>query len=231
VAVPSNERLYVALDVKTATEASLLTGRLASLGVGFKIGPHFNLDENYSNYINALCSLNNHRFFDLKHLDIPETVSTSTAKAASRRFNLITVHSQNAIDGTKGSNRDENLVRAAVAAAKDSILNVLLVTRLSSLPPDHDAVMRRVEEALVWGCQGVVCPAPEIAAVRRRVPEHFLIVTAGIRPPGYSTDDHDQYGSPRQAIGDGADFLVVGRPIIRADDPVGMACRIIEQIR
>jgi orotidine-5'-phosphate decarboxylase len=123
------------------------------------------------------------------------------------------------------------MVRAAVAAAKDTILNVLLVTRLTSLPPDDYAVKRRTEEAMAWGCHGVVCSALEVAMVRKMVPDHFLIVVPGIRPSGMSAGGHQRVGTPRQAIGDGADFLVVGRAILEADDPVAMACWIIEEMR
>lgn len=216
---PVNERLYVALDVENAEIALRLTGRLASLGVGFKIGPHFVLDEGFSTFIDGLCGLNNGRFIDLKHLDIATTAQIAVGKAAARRFNFATVHPE------------EHMVRATVAAARDSILNLLLVTRLTSLPPDDRIVRQRCEEAVSWGCQGVVCSALEVAMVRRLVPDYFLVVVPGIRPSGMSADGHQRVGTARQAMGDGADILVVGRPVIESDDPVSMACWIIEEMR
>jgi len=216
---PINERIYVALDVPTAIEATQLAGRLASLGVGFKVGPHYVLDELFSAFITGLCSLNNGRFYDLKHLEIPETVKASVSKAAQRQFHFATIHPE------------ENLVRAAVKAVKGTSLNLLIVTHLTSLPPNLDLVIEHTYQAVAWGCQGVVCSVPDVPYVRGIVPDDFLVVSPGVRPLGYDTNDHERVGTPKQAIDDGANFIVVGRPVILAQDPVGAVCRIIDEIK
>ncbi len=219
--IPPNERVYVGIDVPTAREACHLVSRLASSGCGFKIGPHFVLDEGFSQFITGLCNLDNGRFFDQKHLDIPETVRAAVASAARHRFNYVTVHA-----------RSRKTLEAAVAAAKGTSLNVLGVPLLTSDDEAFDtAVVReRIDWTIEAGCQGIICSPPDVALARKLIPDHFLIGTPGIVMDGNSRD-HTRVGPPEQAIGDGANFIVVARYIIQADDPVGALYRVIDRIK
>lgn len=221
MASPANERVHVGLDVPTAADAYHLAERLASTGCGFKIGPHFVLDPNFSQFVTDLCEIDNSRFFDLKHLDVPQTVRAAVTNAASRRFNYTTVHA-----------RHLKILQAAVDAANDTILNVLAVPLLTSDSELFDSaiIRKRIDWAIEARCQGLICAPPDVAAARKLVPKHFIIGTPGIVMDD-NTRDHKRFGTPEQAIGDGADFIVVASYVVQADDSVGALCRVIDRIR
>jgi len=130
---------------------------------------------------------------------------------------------------------------AAAKGAADSDLKILGVTVLTSLDQDAlDAigynmspealVMRRVEQALAAGIDGVVASAKEAAKIRAAVPNGFLVVTPGIRMAGDDVGDQKRIATPANALGDGASHIVVGRPITQASDPKAAARRVLENI-
>jgi orotidine-5'-phosphate decarboxylase len=132
-------------------------------------------------------------------------------------------------------------MRAAVAGRGESGLQLLAVTVLTSLDaedvaelgllcPIEDLVMKRVEGALAAGIDGVVASGREARAIRRAAGEKLLIVTPGIRSTGISQDDQKRATTPFEAIGSGADYLVVGREVLRADDPGAAADGVLRQI-
>ena len=220
--LPPNERVYVGIDVPTAKEACRLVGRLASSGCGFKIGPHFVLDEGFSQFITGLSNIDNGRFFDQKHLDIPETVRAAVANAARHRFNYVTVHA-----------RSRKNLEAAVKAVNGTSLNVLAVPLLTSDDEAFDTaiVRERIDWTIAAGCQGIICSPQDVTLARKLIPDHFLIGTPGIVMDDHNSRDHARFGTPEQAIGDGANFIVVARYIIQADDPVGALYRVIDRIK
>jgi orotidine-5'-phosphate decarboxylase len=96
----------------------------------------------------------------------------------------------------------------------------------------ENLVVSRAKRALACGCDGVIASAREVKAIRAATPKHpFLIVTPGIRPFGSGLDDHKRAASPKDAIAAGADYLVIGRPIIRAGDPAAAARRVIAEMQ
>ena len=156
-------------------------------------------------------------FVDLKFFDVPATVGRAVARLASRGVTFATVH------GNQG------IMEAAAAAKGD--LKILAVTALTSLDRGDlddlgfqcdvgELVLSRARRALEAGCDGVVASGLELPAMRKAVDRRLLVVTPGIRPvENRPTDDQKRVVTVEQAFSDGADYIVVGRPIRDAADP------------
>ena len=161
-----------------------------------------------------------------------ETVKQGVARAAERGFSLITVHG------------DGEIMKAAVEGRGDSRLKILAITVLTSVDQDglrdlgylcsvEELIRMRVKRSIACGCDGIIAaPHDNPDRIRQLAGEEkLLIVTPGIRLAGTSADDHKRPGTPAEAIAAGADYLVVGRPIVKSDDPALAAARIIEDMR
>jgi len=157
-------------------------------------------------------------FLDLKLHDIPHTVAGAARAVAALRPRFLTVHAAGGPD----------MVRAAVDAAPD--VTITAVTVLTSLTaevlgtvgltgPPIDAVRRLALLAVGAGAGALVCSPREVAAVRAEVGPDILLITPGVRPAGAAVGDQARVATPQQALADGADLLVVGRPITAAADP------------
>ena len=168
-------------------------------------------------------------FYDFKFHDIGATVEKATRSIASLQADLLTVHAR------------PDVMRAAVKGRGTSSLKILGVTVLTSLDQNalkaigyndnaESLVMRRVEQALEAGIDGVVSSPLEAAAIRAFVPEHFLVVTPGVRPKGAEAGDQIRIATPSSALKSGASHLVIGRPITQADDPRAAAQRIAAEM-
>jgi len=229
------ERLIFALDVSTVPEArrlvELLQGEVGMFKVGLELfvaaGPQF---------CRELTAATGAAFFlDLKFHDIPATVRAALENL-SPGVRLTTLH----CDQGAG-------LRAATAAARARGVQMLGVTVLTSLDaadllaagidrryvePPTELVLLRAALAQAAGCAGVVCAAGEARAVKARFGPDFLVVCPGIRPAWtvVSADDQKRITTPAQAIRAGADYLVVGRPIRQASDPVAAARRVVAEI-
>jgi orotidine-5'-phosphate decarboxylase len=161
-------------------------------------------------------------FLDLKLHDIPNTVAGATRRAASLGASLLTVH---AGGGTE-------MIRAAVDSAGDD-LRIIAVTVLTSLSADalpahfrrdqplDEIVMALTQEALDAGAHGVVLSGAEVGRIKARFGDRCLTVVPGVRPAGSGTQDQARVVTPEGALRDGADHLVIGRAVNRADDPLG----------
>ena len=169
-------------------------------------------------------------FLDLKFGDIGETIRRLVAVAVRSGVELTTV------------NTTFQTIRSAVEAARGSQLRILTLTVLTSLDESdlreqgidmsvHELVLYRARKAQEVGCHGVVASGREARAIREAVGSDFLIVTPGIRPGGAGSDDHKRASTPAAAIGAGADYLVVGRPITLAADPRRVADGILEEMQ
>ena len=164
-------------------------------------------------------------FLDLKLHDIPNTVAGAAKAVAGLKPTYLTVHASGGRD----------MVRAAVDAAPDTrIAAVTILTSLSEevltavglAGPPLDAVRRLAALAVDAGARALVCSPQEVAAVRREVGEDVTLITPGVRPAGADTQDQARVATPEQALADGADLLVIGRPITGAPDP-GVAAAAI----
>ncbi|MEX2324530.1 MAG: orotidine-5'-phosphate decarboxylase [Nitriliruptoraceae bacterium] len=168
-------------------------------------------------------------FLDVKLHDIPTTVGRATRQLAALGISLMTVHASGG-----------PAMVAAAAEAFGTRGRVLAVTVLTSISaqdrerlgiPDHeDHVPDLAELATDHGASGIVCSVTEAPAVRARIGHRPLVVTPGIRPTGFGTDDHATATTPTAAIDAGSDLLVVGRPITQADDPRAAAQAIVAEL-
>ncbi|HEX4111983.1 MAG TPA: orotidine-5'-phosphate decarboxylase [Stellaceae bacterium] len=227
-AIPVNERLIVALDVPTVDEARGLVRRLGAAVTFYKIG----LQLQYAGGIDLARELKGQGkkiFLDAKLLDIDQTVTGATANIARLGVDFLTIHGH------------APTLRAAVKGRGDSGLRLLAVTVLTSMGADDMAelgtrytvaemVLRRAQAALAAGCDGVIASGQEAGQIRAWAADKLLIVTPGIRSEGVAPDDQKRAATPRQAIAAGADYLVVGREILRHADPAAAAEAIRRQI-
>lgn len=169
-------------------------------------------------------------FLDLKLHDIPATVAGAARSVARLKPTYLTVHASGG----------PAMVRAAVEAAPEvSIAAVTVLTslaeadldRLGLAGPAADAVRRLAVLAVEAGARALVCSPHEVAAVRAEVGPDIVLITPGVRPAGASTDDQARTSTPAGALADGADLLVIGRPITGAPDPGAAAARISAELR
>ncbi|PYN93948.1 MAG: orotidine-5'-phosphate decarboxylase [Candidatus Rokuibacteriota bacterium] len=235
--VNAAERLIVALDLPhhdpdgmiTVADARELVRLLGDTTTFLKIGWPLYMAGGHV-LIKEFKDQGRRVFLDLKFGDIPETVRRLIQVAVRDGVDFLTL------------NTTFDAVRAAVEAAKGSPLNLLTVTVLTSADDRDlaelgarrsvaDIALERARRAHEVGCQGIVSSGREARAIRDATGPDFLIVTPGIRPAGTSAEDHKRATTPGDAVRDGADYLVVGRPITRAPDPRAAALRLVEEMQ
>ena len=226
------DRLIVALDVPSIGEARDLVGELDGLVSLFKVGLWLQFAAGFDGLIDELVDRGKKIFLDAKMFDIGETVKQGVARAAERGVSFVTVHG------------DAEIMRAAVEGKGDSGLKILAITVLTSIDQDglrdlgylcavEELIRLRVQRSIACGCDGIIAaPYDNPNEIRELAGEDkLLIVTPGVRLAGTSADDHKRPGTPAQAIAAGADYLVVGRPIVKSENPTLAAAQIIEDMR
>ena len=226
------DRLIVALDVadpdKALALAQQLSGTVGALKVGFELFTRGGPD-----LVARLIDRGHRVFLDLKFHDIPNTVARASLSVASMGVVMFNVHVSGGIE----------MMTAAVTALesihpKPIALGVTVLTSLGAqdlaqlkMPGTPlDRVIHYAKLAKVAGLDGVVASAKEAAVIKKACGEDFYVVTPGIRPAGADTGDQKRIMTPEKAIRNGADFLVVGRPIHAAPDPKQAAAAIVDQI-
>jgi orotidine-5'-phosphate decarboxylase len=226
------QHLIVALDVSSAAAARKIVADLGHSASTYKVGMQLYTAEG-PQVVRDLLASGRRVFLDLKYHDIPNTVACAVREAANLGVSMLTVH---AAGGGK-------MLRAATEAARSAnpALLVLGVTVLTSMDDDDlnkvgvrgrvvDQVLRMAALALADGCHGVVTSAREAPALRSEFGDEFVIVTPGVRPSGSDHGDQSRVVTPAEAIAAGATYIVVGRPITAAADPVSEARAILEQM-
>ena len=227
-AIPSRERLIMALDVSSIDEAKALVEELGDAVIFYKVGMEIFMSGDYFGFIEWLKERDKKVFVDLKFFDIPATVGRAIKALSSKGVDLATIHGNDSI-------------MEAAATAKGN-LKVLAVTALTSLDRGDlddlgfqcdvkELVLSRAKRALQIGCDGIVSSGLEVAMIREQLGERVLVITPGIRPVDNREDDDQKRAvSVEQAIQNGADYIVVGRPIRDAADRKAMAEKIQSQI-
>ncbi len=223
-----HDPLIVALDLESVEEARALVRRLAPEVRFFKVGMELYASAGMD-FVRELTGEGHQVFLDMKFYDIGETVKRAVAQVAQTQVQLLSVHGSAAI------------LRAAVEGAGSSPLQLLAITVLTSF--DHadladlgypcavaDLVALRVKNAKAAGVSGVVASPLEARAVRELAGPEMLIVTPGVRSPGASTGDQKRVATPAEALRDGADYLVIGRQVTRASDPLRAVLQIRDEI-
>ncbi|MCC6983354.1 MAG: orotidine-5'-phosphate decarboxylase [Bauldia sp.] len=222
------ESLIVALDLPSVDEAEGVVAELGEAVSFYKIGFQLVIAGGLS-LAEDLVAAGRRVFLDLKLLDIDNTVASGVESAVKRDFTFLTIHAY------------PKAMRAAVAARGDAGLALLGVTVLTSMDDAdvaaagyavslEELIDARVRDAVAAGMDGIVASAAEAATIRRIVGPDRLIVTPGVRPRGEGAGDQKRVVTPADAIKAGADYLVVGRPIVGARDRKTAAERIIEEI-
>lgn len=226
------KRIIVALDVGTREEALSLVQRLDEADI-FKVGLKLFLAEGPC-LLQEIRRLGKNIFLDLKLHDIPNTVAQAVKMGMKHGAHMLTLHSCGGL---------EMMTRAAEAAREEKGAKPLLlaVTVLTSLKDEDlrrmgiaastgDQVLRLAKLAKDAGMDGLVCSPQEIDLVRREFRKDFLLVTPGIRPSWAASHDQKRIMTPALAIEKGADYLVIGRPIIEAPSPREAFCKICEEL-
>ena len=225
----TTDKLIIALDLPEVSAAKAIIETLGDDGAFYKIGYQL-LPIGGIDLAAQLSAAGKKVFLDFKFHDIGATVERGVKSACRLGGDFLTVHAE------------PDVLKGAVAGrGDDPRLKILGVTVLTSLDqaalarsgittPIADLVLKRAEFAAEAGADGVVASAKEAAAIKARFGDALAIVTPGVRPAGASADDQKRIVTPTDAIRNGADYLVVGRPILNAPDPAAAAREIIAEI-
>jgi len=232
------DRIIVALDLDSDREALMLVDELMDEVGMFKVG-HQLFTAYGPDIVRTIRDKGGRVFLDLKYHDIPNTVAKASAEAVKLGVSIFNVHALGGLD----------MMKAAVSAAKEEAERqsvplplMLAVTILTSM---DDAALRRelkitrslrrevshlAELAQRAGMSGVVASPQEITMLRKAIRGRFVVLTPGVRPAWAGTDDQKRVMSPGEAVAAGADYLVVGRPVLRSPDRKEAVHKIIREI-
>ena len=227
--IPDRDRLIFAMDVADPQAARLMVEKLGDAVVFYKIGLELFMSGGYFELLDWMVARGKKIFVDLKFFDVPATVAAAVKQLRGRGVTFATIHGNQAI-------------MEAAAAAKGDV-KILAVTVLTSLDRgDLDdlgfsvdvekLVLSRARRALEAGCDGVVSSGLEAPMLREHIDHRLLVVTPGIRPvENKPVDDQKRTVDVAQAFANGADYIVVGRPIRDAADPRAAAEAIQQTIK
>ena len=229
----ASDKLIVALDVDTLEEAKKLVKALGSRVTIYKVGSHL-----FTAYgpqaVEFLIKEKKKVFLDLKFHDIPNTVANAVKSVAGLNIFMLTIHVQGG----------EEMMKIAAQAAQKAgtkrpfVLGITVLTSESNRNNIPQLVLERVQLAKKCGLDGVVASSQEAKMISEKLGKDFMIVTPGIRPSGATAgpdriigaDDQKRVSTPFNAISNGSHFLVVGRPIVEAENPAAATDQILKEI-
>ena len=227
-------RIFVSIDTPEIESARTLASQVAGIVGGIKLGLEFFVAQGPAGIRAVVSGVDLPLFLDLKLHDIPNTVAASVRSVLPLQPGFLTLH----------AGGGPAMMRAAAEAAAMTDLGrpkLLGVTVLTSLDEDDliavgqtvpvlDQVRRLAALAQSSGLDGVVCSPAEVAALRSDCGPDFVLMVPGIRPAGSAIGDQKRVMTPRDAVGQGADYLVIGRPITQAPNPAQAAMSIVEEL-
>jgi len=225
----SHNPIIIALDVESAAEARALVDRIGDHADFYKVGLEL-FTAAGMDFVQELIGRGKNVFLDLKLYDIGETVKRTVAQVARTGVRFLTVHSPTAV------------MRAAIEGRGTSGLKLLAVTVLTSFDQQDvndlgysrtlaDLVEWRVRKAMEAGVDGLVGSPLEARAIRAAAGPAAILVTPGVRSPGAGKGDQKRVATPAEALSNGADYLVIGREVTRAQDPAAAVQRILADVR
>ena len=228
--ITPRDRLIVALDFPTKSEALALASTLSGVVSIYKIGLQLYTAEG-PEIVRDVAATGAKIFLDLKLHDIPNTVAKSVAVAGELGVQMLTVH----LSGG-------HAMLSAAAKAKPPNLLLLGVTVLTSSTPEtlretgvnfsiEEQVVRLAELGQKSGIDGLISSPHEVKTLRDRLGDGMKLVTPGIRPSWAAPDDQKRFTTPKDALKNGADYLVIGRPITAAPDPRSAVDRLLAEIQ
>jgi orotidine-5'-phosphate decarboxylase len=215
--ISPTERLIFALDLPDPGSARKMVKQLGDAVHFYKLGLELATSDGYFELVDWLAGQGKRIFVDLKFFDVPATVAAAVRNLNNRGVSFTTVHG------------NQSMMEAAGAAKGD--VKILAVTALTSLDRGdledlgfdcdvRDLVLSRARRALEAGCDGVIASGLELPALRQNIDDQLLVITPGIRPvDNRAEDDQKRVVTVEQAFADGADYIVIGRPIRNAPDP------------
>lgn len=227
--IPAKERLILALDLPTPTQAKDLVLELGKSVSFYKIGLELFMTNGYFELLEWLKKHDKKVFVDLKFFDVPRTVAAAVHNLSLMGVDFATVHGNDSI-------------LAEAVAAKGAELKLLAVTALTSLDEGDlrdlgfsvdakELVLSRAKRAVQLGCDGVISSGLEVAELKKVYQDKLIAVTPGIRPVQNQEDDQKRVVGVAEAFENGADYIVVGRPVHQAHEPRDAAESILESIR
>ena len=232
--IASKDRLIFAVDVPDCGRARELVTELGDAVTFYKIGLELMMSGGYFELLAWLLAMDKKVFCDLKFFDIPATVGSAVRQLKDRGASFVTVHGNQSIMEAAAQNKGDSL----------KVLGVTVLTSLDRGDLDdlgfacdvEDLVISRARRALEAGCDGVISSGLEVQKLREQIGQKLLVVTPGIRPvDNKPAGDQKRVVTVETAIANGADHIVVGRPIRDADDPRAAAeaiqATIAEQVR
>jgi orotidine-5'-phosphate decarboxylase len=239
--LPANNKLIIALDVDTAEKTVALVDQLREVAGMFKIGSTL-FTAVGPQIVKDIIASGTGVFLDLKFHDIPHQVAGAARSAAELGVSMFTIHASGGTEMMKraaqavaevaertGNPRTAVLAISVLTSVDSAILSQIGVTDSAA-----ESVLRLVKLAAESGVDGVVASPQEVTAIRSAVPNpDFLVVTPGIRPaqtPEHTNDDQRRVATPEAALAAGASYLVVGRPITVAPDPLAAARAILNEM-
>ncbi len=230
--MPNRDRLIVALDVSSATQACQIVQSIGESASTYKVGKQLFTAEG-PQVVRDLIASGRKVFLDLKFHDIPNTVAAAVSEASKLGVSMLTVHASGGSKMLKAAAQ-----AAGQSSAKPMVLAVTVLTSLSDADLSEIGVSGNVITQVMMlgslarnaGCGGLVASAHEARELRRELGDDFAIVTPGVRPAGTAVGDQARVLTPQEAIAAGATHLVVGRPILQAANPAEAAEGILREI-
>jgi orotidine-5'-phosphate decarboxylase len=234
--IPPKDRIFVALDTPDLGKAAGLAQALAGQVGGLKIGKEFFAAQGPDG-VRAVAG-GEPLFLDLKFHDIPNTVAGAIRAVVHLRPFMVNVHASGGRAMMQAAGEAAREVAEDLEVTRPLVLGVTVLTSLDEddlddvgqRGPARDQTLRLANLARDCGLDGVVCSPREITALRTACGPNFLLVVPGIRPTWAVAGDQKRIMTPAEALGAGADYLVVGRPITGAPDPLAAARRLVEEL-
>jgi orotidine-5'-phosphate decarboxylase len=227
--IPVHERLIFAMDVPDCDKARALAEELGDSVSFYKLGLELMMTGGYFELMEWMLERDKKVFADLKFFDIPATVGSAVRQLKGRGASFVTVHGNRSIMEAAAANKGERM----------KVLGVTVLTSidrgdLDDLGFDCDVetlVLSRARQALEAGCDGVISSGLEVPVLREHIDSRLLVITPGIRPvENRETEDQKRVVSVEQAFANGADYIVIGRPIRDAENPREAATAIQQTI-
>lgn len=218
--ISPRERLIAALDVPSAGEARALAERLGDAVRFYKIGLELASAGGYFELLAWLRARGAGVFADLKLYDIPETVRRAVANLRASGASFLTVHAERSIMEAAAREKGELKILAVTVLTSFDERSIAEMGYAGSV---EDLVLKRARAALESGCDGVIASGLEAPKIKAAFGERLLVVVPGVRPAGAAAQDQKRVVDVAQAFANGADYIVVGRPIRDAADPRAVA--------
>lgn len=233
------QRLVLALDVEDIAEAKQLVDELSPYIGTFKVG--LQLFCGYGlEIVNYIKEKNSNFFLDVKLHDIPNTVEKASYNVIKNGANFFNIHATGGVEMMKAAKKGAMEASEKYNTKKPLILAVTVLTsisqevltnELSNKENVQDFVIKLAKNAKLAGLDGVVASANELKAIKKELGEDFVVLTPGIRPEWSLKDDQQRVATPKSAIQDGADFIVLGRAVTKAENKIEAMEKIYKEIQ